>query len=62
MLGLHWVDIVAIIAYLLFMAGIGVFAYLRVKDQGDYFRLSSWTAPLLFSETLFIEGTSAGGR
>jgi Na+/proline symporter len=37
MLGLHWLDILVIVLYFAFMAGIGLVAYLRVRTQGDYF-------------------------
>jgi SSS family transporter len=37
MLGLHWLDIVVIAVYFLFMAGIGVVAYFKTKTQGDFF-------------------------
>ena len=36
-LGLHWIDILVIVMYFLFMTAIGYLAYRKVKTQADYF-------------------------
>ena len=59
MLGLHWLDIVVIIAYFLFMAGIGVFAYLKVKNQSDYFMGGRRFGTLMMTMFAFGSGTHA---
>ena len=59
MLGLHWLDILVIIAYFLFMAGIGLVAYMRVHSQGDFFMGGRRFGKVMMAMFAFGSGTHA---